>query len=196
MDHLRTRSTLKTASFGALSNAEAIRRGKGRPLGRAGRRINYNAEDYIFSTKFEMQQVRDVIFVGRTTLRGPTSVSLASNGSSPGLMDESPLKYAGWKSRPRKPTRSSPLTRSTSRSSRVLRGSLIVPELTKDVLAEVILEFEGRCTNSCWQIWEALFQVDSGPHGERPLLPLQQCDGADHAGLLPISRGSGKGHFS
>ena len=35
----------------------------------------------------------------------PTSVSPASNGSSPGLMDELPLRYAGWKSRPRKPTK-------------------------------------------------------------------------------------------
>jgi hypothetical protein len=52
------------ASFGALSNAETIRKGKGRgkgkgkgsrPGGQAQR--STNAEDYIYSTKIEMQQV-------------------------------------------------------------------------------------------------------------------------------------------
>ena len=56
--------TLKMASFGALSNAETIRKGKGRgkgkgkgsrPGGQAQR--STNAEDYIYSTKIEMQQV-------------------------------------------------------------------------------------------------------------------------------------------
>ena len=57
--------TPKTASFGALSNAETIRKGKGRSKGRGkGSRPggpavgSTNAEDYIFSTKVEMQQVR------------------------------------------------------------------------------------------------------------------------------------------
>ena len=53
------------ASFGALSNAETIRKGKGRgkargkgsrPGGQAQR--STNAEDYIYSTKLEMQQVK------------------------------------------------------------------------------------------------------------------------------------------
>jgi len=56
---------LRTASFGALSKAETIRKGKGRGKGRgkgsrpgglAGR--STNAEDYIFSNKVEVQQVR------------------------------------------------------------------------------------------------------------------------------------------
>ena len=57
--------TLRMASFGALSNAETIRKGKGRgkaggkgsrPGGQAQR--STNAEDYIYSTKLEMQQVK------------------------------------------------------------------------------------------------------------------------------------------
>ena len=57
--------TLRMASFGALSNAETIRKGKGRGKGRGkGSRPgglaqrSTNAEDYIFSTKLEMQQVK------------------------------------------------------------------------------------------------------------------------------------------
>ena len=53
------------ASFGALSNAETIRKGKGRGKGKGkGSRPgglaqrSTNAEDYIFSTKIEMQQVK------------------------------------------------------------------------------------------------------------------------------------------
>ena len=56
---------LKMASFGALSNAETIRKGKGRGKGRGkGSRPggqaqrSTNAEDYIYSTKIEMQQVK------------------------------------------------------------------------------------------------------------------------------------------
>ena len=59
------RLTLKMASFGALSNAETIRKGKGRGKGKGkGSRPgglaqrSTNAEDYIFSTKIEMQQVK------------------------------------------------------------------------------------------------------------------------------------------
>ena len=65
-DHFedKLKLTLKMASFGALSNAETIRKGKGRgkgkgkgsrPGGQAQR--STNAEDYIYSTKIEMQQV-------------------------------------------------------------------------------------------------------------------------------------------
>ena len=70
------RVTLKMASFGALSNAETIRKGKGRgrgwgkgsrPGGQAPR--STNAEDYIFSTKIEMQQVR-CHFCGDNNIEG------------------------------------------------------------------------------------------------------------------------------
>ena len=56
---------LKMASFGALSNAETIRKGKGRGKGKGkGSRPGgpaqrpTNAEDYIYSTKLEMQQIK------------------------------------------------------------------------------------------------------------------------------------------
>ena len=57
--------TLRMASFGALSNAETIRKGKGRGKGKGkGSRPggqaqqSTNAADYIYSTKIEMQQVK------------------------------------------------------------------------------------------------------------------------------------------
>ena len=68
--------TLKMASFGALSNAETIRKGKGRgkgrgkgscPGGQAQR--STNAEDYIYSTKIEMQQVK-CHFCGEKNIEG------------------------------------------------------------------------------------------------------------------------------
>ena len=68
--------TLKMASFGALSNAETIRKGKGRgkgkgkgsrPGGQAQR--STNAEDYIYSTKIEIQQVR-CHFCGEKNIEG------------------------------------------------------------------------------------------------------------------------------
>ena len=70
------RLTLKMASFGALSNAETIRKGKGRgkgkgkgsrPGGQAQR--STNAEDYIYSTKLEMQQVK-CHFCGEKNIEG------------------------------------------------------------------------------------------------------------------------------
>ena len=68
--------TLKMASFGALSNAETIRKGKGRGKGRGkGSRPggqaqrSTNAEDYIYSTKIEMQQVK-CHFCGEKNIEG------------------------------------------------------------------------------------------------------------------------------
>ena len=49
------------------------------------------------------------------------------------------LRYAGWKSWPRRPMECSPWIRSTSRSNQEVNGFLIVPELTNDGLEEVIL---------------------------------------------------------
>ena len=70
------RLTLKMASFGALSNAETIRKGKGRGKGKGkGSRPgglaqrSTNAEDYIFSTKIEMQQVK-CHFCGEKNIEG------------------------------------------------------------------------------------------------------------------------------
>jgi len=68
--------TLKMASFGALPNAETIRKGKGRGKGRGkGSRPggqaqrSTNAEDYIYSTKIEMQQVK-CHFCGEKNIEG------------------------------------------------------------------------------------------------------------------------------
>ena len=68
--------TLKMASFGALSNAETIRKGKGRGKGRGkGSRPggqaqrSTNAEDDIYSTKIEMQQVK-CHFCGEKNIEG------------------------------------------------------------------------------------------------------------------------------
>ena len=58
--------TLRTATFGILSNAETIRKGKGRGRGKGYAKSSYpggsaagslNEEDYLYSKKVEMQQV-------------------------------------------------------------------------------------------------------------------------------------------
>ena len=80
------------------------------------------------------------ISAGRRTLRARTSASHASNGWLHGRMEGSQLKYAGWKSRPRKQTRCFPWTRSTSRSSLGLRECQIAQEQTNVEQDEAISE--------------------------------------------------------
>ena len=53
---------------------------------------------------------------------------------------------------------------------------------------------QGRCSDTCGKIHEARLQVDPGPHGEGPILFVQQCGRPDHSRLLPIFGGPGKMH--
>ena len=80
-------------------------------------------------------------------------------------MGVSPPKYAGWKSRPKRPTKSSPSTRSTSRSSHVVNGFLIGPELIRGVRQKQLRQFEGRSRNACWQVRENGVHFYPGPNG-------------------------------
>ena len=193
--------TLKTASFGALSNAETIRKDKGRGKGRGkGSRPggpavrSTNAEDYIFC-KVEMQQVR--CHFGR------------QNNIEGNHKCQSCFKWLIAWSDGRIATEACRMEITAKKTNKVF--SLDKIDFEKQPRAQRVTDrtradqrragrsngnLKERRANSCWQIWEAWFQVDSGLHGKRPLLPLQQRGGADHAGLLPISRGSGKVHFS
>ena len=147
--------------WSSLSQAETIRKGKGRGKGRgkgscpgglAGR--STNAEDYIFSNKVEVQQVR-CHFRGDNNIEGTHKCQSCFNWL--GLMAELRLRYAGWKSRPRKPTKFSPSTRSILTSSRVLRGWLIAPGPTKGELAGV-----ARVILAIWRTPQKLMLADMG----------------------------------
>lgn len=121
--------TLKTAYCRALSNAETIRKGKGRGKGKGlGRHPggsaagSTNAEDYIFNNKIEMQQVK-CHFCQANNIEGTHKCQSCFK-----WLAGWQLRYAGWKSWPRRPMECSPWIRSTSRSNQEVNGFLIVPD--------------------------------------------------------------------
>ena len=97
---------LKTAHFGALSNALVVKKGKGKGKGNTGlsqgmASSSKKASDYIHNIKIQMNMVK-CQFCQAENLEGTISVRAVSNGSSPGRMAALPPRYVDWKVRSRR----------------------------------------------------------------------------------------------